>query len=319
MRLLARAPLLVASLCAASVWVLPARAGAALPGRNGAIAFGTADVAYLGSEEEAYAIDTLETGLVDPNGRHRRIVAGGGDPAFSPRGRLLALGDTSHGIDIRRRDGTRVARLSRGHVRFPTWSPSGRRLAFARQLPTREGYCEWTDSQEVRYDSSEPCPARLYTIRRDGGDLRLLAERGWNPSWSSRGEIAYEGADGAIWSSDSRGGEVRRVVEEGADPDWSPQGGRIAFVRQRGVTSGLFVVNRDGTGLRRLFVTGANSLHSPAWSPDGRRIAFVKDGNGLYTLSLVSGARPSKLMGVWCPNCSDIGTLYGLAWQPLPR
>lgn len=318
---LAPAFLTIACVCAASVWVLPATSGAALPGRNGSIAFGTADVAYLGSDEEAYDIYTVETGVVDANGRHRRIVARGGDSAFSPHGRLLAF--SSRGIIIRRSDGSKVARLTRAPDRFPTWSPSGRRLAFARQLATPEGYCEWTGSREVRYDTSEPCPARLYTIRRDGRDLRVLSKRGWNPSWSSQHEIAYEGPDGAIWASNGRGTEVRRVVESGADPDWSPRGDRITFVRQRDGRSGLFVVNRDGTGLLRLYGTGSHSLHSPAWSPDGRKIAFVQDeglrGNGLYTLSLVSGSRPSKLMGVWCPSCINDETLYGLTWQPLPR
>ena len=151
----------------------------------------------------------------------------------------------------------------------------------------------------------------------------MLADRGWTPSWSSKGEIAFVGADRAIWASDSQSTKARIVVEHGNDPEWSPRGGRIAFIRQSGDSFGLFVVNRDGTGLRRLYVTGSHTLHSLAWSPGGRQIAFVKDegsrGNGLFTLSLASGSRPTKLMGLWCPNCSEIETLYRLAWQPLPR
>jgi Tol biopolymer transport system component len=297
--------------------LLPATGHAALPGRNGSIAFGTADVTYLGSDEEAYAISVFETGLVAANGRQRHIVARGADPAFSPRGRVLALARA--GIVLRPLGVARVTRLTRGPDRFPTWSPDGQRLAFAREVPGSHRYCEWNDSQEVAYDSSVPCPARLYTIRRDGRDLRELADRGWTPSWSSRGEIAYVGADRAVWTSDSQGSEAKKVVANGNDPDWSPRGGRIAFVRQAGDWFGLFVINRDGTGLRRLYVTRRHSLHSPAWSPDGRQIAFVKEGNGLYTLPLATGSRPTKLTGAWCPSCSEFGTLYRLAWQPLPR
>jgi Tol biopolymer transport system component len=307
----------LACLWAAAVGLLPATAVAALPGRNGSIAFGTADVTYLGSDEEADGISVFESGLVNANGRRRRIVARGADPAFSPRGRVLAL--ARGGILVRPLDGAKVTRLTRGPDRFPTWSPAGRRLAFARELPGPHGYCEWTGSREVAYDSSDPCPARLYTVRRDGSDLRVLATRGWTPSWSSQDEIAYVGADGAIWASDGQGTKARRVVDNGHDPDWSPRGGRIAFVRHSGDRFGLFVVNRDGTGLRRLYVTGSHSLHSVAWSPGGRHIAFVKEGNGLYTLPLASGSRPTKLMGAWCPSCSEYETLYRLAWQPLPR
>jgi WD40-like Beta Propeller Repeat len=318
----ARAFFAVACVCAASVALLPAAAGAALPGRNGSIAFGTADVSWLGSEEEAWSISTAATGLIDVSGRDRRIVARAGDPAFSPRGRVLAL--EKGGIVLRPLDERRLIRLTRGPDRFPSWSPSGRRLAFARELPISD-YCEWASSHEYRYDSREPCPARLYTVRRDGRDLRVLAARGWHPSWSSKGEIAYEGADGAVWATDSLGRNARRVVDAGRDPDWSPRGDRIAFVRRRGDHVGLFAINRDGTALRRIYVTSSHDLQSPVWSPDGREIAFVADeglqDDGLYMLSLVSGSRPSKLMGVWCPLCSgtDDETLYGLAWQPLPR
>lgn len=313
--------LAVTCLGAGVVGLLPATAGAALPGRNGSIAFGTADVVYLGSDEEAYVIATLQTGLVGANGRRRRILGGGGDPAFSPGGRLLAL--ARGGIVLRPVAGKKLTRLTRGPDRMPTWSPSGRRLAFAREVPgPPPNYCEWTGSREVSYDSSDSCPARLYTIGRDGRGLRVLAERGWNPSWSSRGEIAYEGADGGVWAIESRGIAARRVVENGVDPEWSPRGDRLAFVGRRGTRQGLFVVDRDGTDVRRLYVTGRNSLHSLAWSPDGRRIAFVKDGapqgNGLFKLALASGARPQRVMGIWCPACSEAETLYGLTWQPLP-
>src|SRR5256885_8849439 len=62
------------------------------------------------------------------------------------------------------------------------------------------------------------------------------------------------------------------------DPAWSPDGTVIAFWRalHRGKreTRQIFVVNADGSGLRRL-TWGANS-EAPAWSPDGKRIAFAR-------------------------------------------
>ena len=36
------------------------------------------------------------------------------------------------------------------------------------------------------------------------------------------------------------------------NPTWSPDGTRIAFLRSYGRVSGLYVVNGDGTGVRRL-------------------------------------------------------------------
>jgi Tol biopolymer transport system component len=59
------------------------------------------------------------------------------------------------------------------------------------------------------------------------------------------------------------------------DPVWSPTGKRIAFVRKsEEVVTDVYVVNRDGSGLRQLAHSG--DAGEPAWSPDGRSIAFTR-------------------------------------------
>jgi TolB protein len=65
------------------------------------------------------------------------------------------------------------------------------------------------------------------------------------------------------------------------DPAWSPDGSKIAFVRFREGGVGIWVVNADGTGTRRITDGGPDvdgTDLGPAWSPDGSRIAFAREG-----------------------------------------
>jgi Tol biopolymer transport system component len=62
-------------------------------------------------------------------------------------------------------------------------------------------------------------------------------------------------------------------------PQWSPDGQRLVFTGFSNGFSDLFIINRDGTGLRRLTNDKFADLH-PSWSPDGNTIAFTTDRGG---------------------------------------
>jgi len=59
-------------------------------------------------------------------------------------------------------------------------------------------------------------------------------------------------------------------------PAWSPDGRRLVFTGYDGGVADLYVVNRDGTGLRALTRDKYAELHA-AWSPDGSTVAFTTD------------------------------------------
>jgi Tol biopolymer transport system component len=79
-----------------------------------------------------------------------------------------------------------------------------------------------------------------------------------------------------------RGREDRRIqvpLNGVETPTWSPDGQQLVFVGFDGGLSDLFVINRDGNGLRRLTHDKYADL-LPAWSPDGKTIAFTTDRGG---------------------------------------
>jgi hypothetical protein len=111
--------------------------------------------------------------------------------------------------------------------------------------------------------------------------------------------IVFSGASSAaapqLWRVQSSGGGLRQITT-GANaafaPAFSPGGQRIAFSR---LGVGIFTMNPDGTGLRRL-TKGARDTY-PTWAPNGGQIAFVRPIGPkwrLYTMS-TSGGSPHLL------------------------
>jgi Tol biopolymer transport system component len=67
------------------------------------------------------------------------------------------------------------------------------------------------------------------------------------------------------------------------DPMYSPDGLKIAFISTHDGDPEIFVMNANGTGLRKLTDNTAVDA-APSWSPDGGKIVFTSDRSGSFEL-----------------------------------
>ena len=130
-------------------------------------------------------------------------------------------------------------------------------------------------------------PAATGIYRRyPSGRLERLTPSGKHaPAWSRDGTriafVRHEGPDVCpLFVMDSDGSDPHQVGQVKTDcsgVSWGPGDRRLVFgggVPGRSST-GLWIVNANGTGLRRLRAgRGPTEGMRPAWSPDGRTIVF---------------------------------------------
>jgi TolB protein len=129
-------------------------------------------------------------------------------------------------------------------------------------------------------------PKNIYVIDKDGGGLTKLtngAGREKHASWSPDGkriafvsdrdgndEVYVMAADGAIAvGADAARSALTRLTdspEDDSHPRWSPDGTCLAFVSRRGDAWELYVMNADGSGLKKL-VDSVDWGSSPGWAP----------------------------------------------------
>jgi Tol biopolymer transport system component len=200
----------------------------------------------------------------------------------------------------------RTRTIDRGGT-SPQWSPTGRSIAFTADRPATTG--------------------GIYLVRPNGSHLRLLLPFYGYPRFSPDGTKLATVAGGfrsAVFVVNADGSHLRQLTRPFDDTRavGSPDHQKIAFVRSfpgdpRTHEPGpriVFVVNSDGTGLRRIALGD-----SVGWAPDSARLTFARSGD-VYAAPIAGGAATQLTSGpeddsapAWSPDGATIAFTRALS------
>jgi TolB protein len=275
-----------------------------------AAALGVGIIAQQGTAPAALPPDSAkETHLANV----RQLTFGGenAEAYFSFDGKDLSFQTTRDGAECDQiyamhADGTGVRRISNGEGRTTCsfFTPDKQHIIYAstylagKACPPKPDFSRgYVWPVYASYD--------IMRARADGSGIQRLTT---TPGYDAEGTIGRDGrivftsvrdGDMEIYSMSGDGSDVRRLTHRpGPDggPFFSADGTRIVF-RGRTLPSGpelddymallrdgvwrptsleIFVMNRDGTGLRQVTSLGAASF-APFFTPDGTRIIFASN------------------------------------------
>ena len=196
-------------------------------------------------------------------------------------------------------DGSNVRRVFKFKIEdwrtTPTWSPDGTQFVYVR-----------TNWNKVMIT--------LYIATLGKQDAEPLADAS-SPAWSPDGNEIACTVGGRLTFINVRTGAQEQLLPKKAmnwqrGPSWSATGDKLAFSwnihempareAERPIWDAwqakqtIYIVNRDGTGLRQLIEEAGPYAQYPALSPNGKELLYTQEINGLFQifkLDLNSGVR----------------------------
>ena len=211
------------------------------------------------------------------SGESRRYRAEASQPAFNADGSRIAFQSWAGGsrglVTASSAGGNEYLVTNFLEDELPTWNPDGSSiLFFSRRAGDRA--------------------ARLYQAQADvefrNNQTGQIGLDGEYPSWGRTGQIVFKGwgntAPGLRLTSANFTNVTSLTSAEGdRSPALSPNGTQVAFMAQNEGNWDIYLINIDGSGLKRLTTDPARD-GLPTWSPDGQAIAFVSERDGQWAI-----------------------------------
>lgn len=227
--------------------------------------------------------------------------------AWSPTGeQIIFVSDRSGRPDLYLMDpdGSNVRRIFRrkivGRRTSPTWSPDGKQIAYMHDY--------WPDGGGT---------SGMYIATLGDQDEEFIIGQ-FYPAWSPDGtEIAYRASDlEGTWIAfiNVRTRKVEPLLPKKAfrwetDPSWSATGDKLVFTGNKHPLPAIldrelhnawadkdtvYIINRDGTGLKQLIPEDGQEAQASALSPNGSEVIYIQEINNqrqLFKIDVNSGVR----------------------------
>ena len=253
---------------------------------------------------------------------------------WSPTGEQILFVSDRQGTRVRDLyvmdpDGSNVRRVFKEKITAwrtsPTWSPDGKQFAYL-------------STDRIRIQSG------LY-LGTFGEEYAELLPYGKSPAWSPDGsEIACSEPHpfgSRLTFINVRTRDREQPVPDKAlrwqrHPSWSAGGNTLAIsgnkhplpvVLDRELHNawadkyGIYIVNRDGTGLRQLVEEAGADARFPVLSPDGSAVVYTQKINGqlqIFKIDVNSGVRTQLTHLGWNADADWFDPTYALPVSPQP-
>jgi Tol biopolymer transport system component len=289
----------VTALASAALALSVTLSGATFPGTNGSLAYD----AKIGKR---YQLFTSKADGTAPRQLTHFTDSDAVWAAWSPNGKKIAFErDVYTGVFVNHAaiytmnaDGSGLRSLTpKGLNGAPSWSPNGKLIAFSTLQFRKEATVSViaANGGRVRKLLTTPLPCkRCYDI--------VLGSATFSPDGKRIAFVWHKKPFplAAIFTMNATGGGLKQVTpwQKGGltdKIDWSPDGSRIAYSSpgigdRPGVSSNVFTVRPDGTGLAMLTHSRGGKINNglDSWSPDGKKIAFVSNRTGTYEIYVMN-------------------------------